>query len=106
MATVFIPALMRDLCGGRHSVEVAGSTLRQVLANLEPECPGLYALVVEDGMVRPGIQLAVNGIVSATGLLRAVPDDAEVLTLPAFSGGERERSARPYGLPPSLRRRG
>ena len=89
MATVIIPTLMRDLCGGRHSVEVAGSTLRQVLANLEPECPGLYALVVEDGMVRPGIQLAVNGVASASGLLRAVPDDAEVLILPAFSGGQR-----------------
>jgi len=94
MATVFIPALMRDLCGGRHTVEVAGSTLRQVLANLEPECPGLHALVVEDGMLRPGIQLAVNGVASATGLLRSVPEDAEVQILPAFSGGQRERSAR------------
>ncbi|MDA0256844.1 MAG: MoaD/ThiS family protein, partial [Chloroflexi bacterium] len=89
MATVFIPALMRDLCGGRHSVEVAGATLRQVLSNLDPECPGLHALVVEDGMVRPGIQLAVNGVMSATGLLRSVPEDAEVQILPALSGGQR-----------------
>ncbi len=89
MATVFIPALMRDLCGGRHSVEVEGATLRQVLSNLEPECPGLYALVVEDGMVRLGIQLAVNGVTSSSGLLRAVPEDAEVQILPAMSGGQR-----------------
>ena len=89
MATVFIPSLMRELCGGRHSVEVGGSTLRQVLSNLESECPGLHDLVVEDGMLRPGIQLAVNGVTSATGLLRSVPDDAEVQILPAMSGGQR-----------------
>ncbi len=88
MATVFIPALMRELCGGRHSVEVTGSTLREVFANLEPECPGLYDLVIEDGFVRPGIQLAVNGTTTATGLLRSVAKDAEIQILPALSGGE------------------
>lgn len=87
MATVFIPALMRPLCGERHSVEVRGATLRQVIENLEPECPGIHAIVVEDGMVRPGIQLAVNGVTAATGLLRSVPEDAEVQILPAMSGG-------------------
>jgi len=88
MATVFIPALMRELCGGRHSVKVTGSTLREVFANLEPECPGLHDLVIEDGFVRPGIQLAVNGVAAATGLLRSVPKDAEIQILPALSGGE------------------
>ena len=93
MATVFIPASMRQLCGDRHSVEVAGATLRQVIENLDPECPGIHALIVEDGMVRPGIQLAVNGVTAATGLLRSVPEDAEVQILPAMSGGG--HSARP-----------
>ncbi len=93
MATVFIPALMRPLCDGRHSVEVAGSTLRQVIEGLDAECPGIAELVVEDGMLRPGIQLAVDGVTSSTGLLRSVPESAEVQILPAMSGGE--RSARP-----------
>ena len=93
MATVFIPASMRQLCGDRHSVEVEGATLRQVIENLDPECPGIHALIVEDGMVRPGIQLAVNGVTAATGLVRSVPEDAEVQILPAMSGGG--HSARP-----------
>ncbi len=93
MAIVFVPASMRQLCGGRHSVEVDGATLRQVIENLDPECPGIHALIVEDGMVRPGIQLAVNGVTAATGLVRSVPEDAEVQILPAMSGGG--HSARP-----------
>ena len=58
-----------------------------MIDNLEPECPGIRALIVEEGMLRPGIQLAVNGSASATGLLREVPRDAEVQILPAMSGG-------------------
>ena len=64
-----------------------------MIENLDPECPGIHALIVEDGMVRPGIQLAVNGVTAATGLLRSVPEDAEVQILPAMSGGG--HSARP-----------
>ena len=94
MATVFIPASLRRLCGDRHSVEVQGATLRQVIENLDPECPGIHALIVEEGMLRPGIQLAVNGSTAATGLMREVPADAEVQILPAMSGGAGEAPER------------
>ena len=87
MATVFIPASLRRLCGDRHAVEVEGATLRQVIERLDRECPGIRDLIVEEGMLRPGIQLAVDGETAQAGLLRSVPADAEVQILPAMSGG-------------------
>ena len=35
MATVYLPTLLRPLAGGRDSVRVEGSTVRQVIDNLE-----------------------------------------------------------------------
>ena len=88
MATVFIPSLMRKLTDGRDTVEVAGSTLRQVIDNLDTEYPGIKELIVENGRVRPGLQLAVDGVLSATGLMGKVPEGSEVHILPALGGGQ------------------
>ena len=89
MARVFIPSLMRDLCHGGSQVEVQGSTLRQVLDNLDTLCPGIKRRILEDGEIRPEFSLAVNGVEESMGLLELVPDGAEVHILPALSGGAR-----------------
>ena len=87
MATVFIPTMMRQLTGGEERVEVSGSTLREVVAELEDRFPGFEATLVQDGRVRPGLAFAVDGVTQSLGLLAQVPDDAEVHILPAISGG-------------------
>ena len=87
MAKVFVPALMRKLTNDEHVVEVPGQTLREVVNNLDAQYPGIKALIVDDGRVRPGLQLAVNGVLSATGLMAKVPEEAEVHILPALGGG-------------------
>ena len=87
MATVFIPSLMRKLADDRETVEVPGSTLRQVIDNLDEAYPGIKELVVENGRVRPGLALAVDGVLSATGLMGKVPEGSEVHILPAIGGG-------------------
>ena len=87
MAKVFVPALMRKLAGGEPVVEVPGATLREVMDNLGEAYPGMKELIVENGRVRPGLQLAVDGVLSATGLMAQVPEDAEVHILPALGGG-------------------
>ncbi len=89
MATVFIPSLMRKLTNDLDRVEIPGATLRQVIDNLEKEYPGLKELIVQDGGVRPGLQLAVDGVLSATGLMAKVPEGSEVHILPALGGGAR-----------------
>ena len=87
MAKVFVPALMRKLADDEPVVEVPGATLREVMDNLGEAYPGMKELIVENGRVRPGLQLAVDGVLSATGLMAQVPEDAEVHILPALGGG-------------------
>jgi len=87
MALVFIPSLMRSLTGQRDRVPAEGKTLRQVVENLEQQYPGMKELIVENDRVRPGLALAINGEIAATGLMASVPDEAEVQILPAIGGG-------------------
>jgi molybdopterin converting factor small subunit len=87
MATVFIPSLLRSFSGGRSKVEAPGATLRQVFDNLERECPGIRARLVEDGRIRPEISISVENELVDTGLLYPVRDTDEVYILPAIAGG-------------------
>jgi molybdopterin synthase sulfur carrier subunit len=87
MVKVFIPPLLRDVTGDTDEVEVSGASVRQIVAALEARFPGLRErLCVDDGL-RPGLSVAVNGVVSSLGLLQKVPDGSEVHFLPAVGGG-------------------
>lgn len=87
MALVFIPSLMRSLTEQKDRVPAEGRTLRQVVDNLEQHYPGMKELLVENDRVKPGLALAINGVIATTGLMAAVPEDAEVQILPAIGGG-------------------
>ena len=87
MATVFIPSLMQDLTGGRNKVEVHGSTVRQIIENLEKTCPGIKDRLVEDNRIKPNISVAVDDEVSPLGMLEKVGEQSEVHFLPAMGGG-------------------
>ncbi len=87
MATVFIPAPMRGFCGGRDRVVVEGRTLRQVFDHLDAACPGIKAQLIVDDAIRPGIAVAVDDELTASGLLQPVPVDGVVHIVPAMGGG-------------------
>ena len=87
MATVFIPSLMQTLTEGEKQVRVDGSTVRQIIDNLDSEYPGVKARLVEDGRVKPNISVAVDGEVTPLGMLEKVNEDSEVHFLPAIGGG-------------------
>ena len=87
MATVFIPSLMQDLTGGRNKVEVHGSTVRQIIENLEKTSPGIKDRLVEGNRIKPNISVAVDGEVSLLGMLEKVGEQSEVHFLPAMGGG-------------------
>jgi len=89
MPIVFIPAMMRRLTGDLDRVQVEGDTLRKVVDDLDRRYPGMKELLVDNGRVRPGLQFAVDGVVTAIGLLEKVPENAEVHILPAMGGGSR-----------------
>lgn len=87
MASVRIPALMRDLTRGQPVVEVSGKNLRQLVAALETAYPGMRERLTEDGEPRPEIAFSVDGEVATLGLLQPVSEGSEVVILPAISGG-------------------
>ncbi len=87
MVTVFIPPLLRDAAEGLQEVEVAATTVRQVVAALDQRFPGIRDRLCAGDELRPGLAVAINGTVSSTGLLQQVPDGSEVHFLPAIGGG-------------------
>jgi molybdopterin converting factor small subunit len=87
MPTLWVPALMRDLTGGRHVVDVEGETVRQVLEDLDRRYPGFKARLFEGDGLAPSLQIAINGDPVTTGLMERVPPDAELQIVPAMAGG-------------------
>ena len=87
MATVWIPAPLRDLTGGRETVTAAGSNVRQVIDALDKTFPGIKARLCDANGLRPGVSVAVDTHVSPLGLLQPVSDTSEVHFLPAIAGG-------------------
>jgi len=86
MATVFFPPQMRDLTGGVSQMTAAGATLRDVLRQLDGECPGLFARVVASETIAPGLAVSVDGSMT-TRLLTPIRASSEIHFLPAIGGG-------------------
>jgi molybdopterin converting factor small subunit len=84
---VWIPPLHRELTGGQEVVTVAGESVAAVLAALDAAYPGLQARLAEEGKLRPGIAVAVNGEVSYRGLRQRLTAPSEIHFIPALSGG-------------------
>ena len=89
MPTVWIPSLMQKLTGGVEQVTVTGTTVRQIIDELEAAYPGFRARLVneEEDRLRPDIAVAIDGEFSNEGMRRKVGESSEVNFLPAMSGG-------------------
>jgi len=90
LATVYIPTLLQPLTGGRSSVQAEGSTVRQLIDNLEEAYPGLRDRLLDQGRLRPNISVAVDGEVTPLGLLEQVSPSSEVHFVAAIKGGKAE----------------
>ena len=87
-----IPGPLRELAANRSDVRVGGSagTVKDALGLLWAEHPGLRDRVLTDrGEVRPHVNVFLDGesIRDLRGLATPVPDGAEIVILPAVSGG-------------------
>ena len=87
MPRVFIPPLLRPLTGGVAEVEVEGSSVREVIAALDEQFPGLRQRLCEGDHLRPGLAVAVDGRMSSVGVLQKVRSESEVHFLPGIGGG-------------------
>lgn len=101
MPTVWIPPLMRALSAGRDRLDVPGTTIREVIDNLERECPGIKARLCADGRIKPGIAVAVDGVMQTKKLGTPVKAASEVHFVPAISGGGPPRARDPRRRVPS-----
>ena len=87
-----IPGPLRELAGNRSDVRAEGGaqSVSDALALLWRECPGVRDRVVTElGELRPHVNIFVDGenIRYAGGLAAPVRDGAEIVILPALSGG-------------------
>jgi molybdopterin synthase sulfur carrier subunit len=87
MPRVFIPAPLRDVTGGQAEIDVAGATVREVVAALDARFPGIAARLCSQGELSPALQVSIDGTLSRRGLDAKVPARGEVHFLPVFGGG-------------------
>jgi sulfur-carrier protein len=87
MPRVFIPAQLRDLTGGQAEIDVAGATVREVVAALDRQFPGIAGRLCQEDELSPALQVSIDGTLSRRGLDAKVPAASEVHFLPVFGGG-------------------
>lgn len=87
MATVWIPSQMQNLSGGIEQVTVDGSTVREVIANLDAVHSGFRERLCHEDRLKPTIAVVIDGEISSLGLRQKVSPQSEVNFLPAMSGG-------------------
>jgi len=90
MANVRVPAMLRQVVGGERSVAAIGSTLRELILNVEERHPGFAGQLLETGgEQRPFVNIYVNDedVRYLQGLETPVDEGDVVSILPAVAGG-------------------
>jgi molybdopterin converting factor small subunit len=84
---VHLSSHVRAYTGGRSEVDAEGSTLTELLTDLEARYPGIrFRLVDEQGRLRPHMNFFVGGVL-VRDLATPVAPGEEVHILGALSGG-------------------
>jgi sulfur-carrier protein len=87
---VRIPTILRTYTGGEAEVKASGSTVREVVADLEASYSGIAARILDgDGRIRRFVNVYVGeeDVRFADGLDTATPDGAQISIIPAVAGG-------------------
>lgn len=87
MPTVWIPAPIRDLTQGKASITASGSTVREVIEDLDKRFPGIKDRLCEEEKVRPNISVFVDGQITPLKLRERLKENSEVHFVIAISGG-------------------
>ncbi len=88
---VSIPTILRSYTDGAKSVEGAGSTLKDLITDLDARHPGLGGRLLDDGKLRRFVNVYLNDedVRFLAGLDTALADGDKVTVLPAVAGGMR-----------------
>ena len=88
--SVRIPTILRSYTGGAAQVSVQTGSLREVIAGLDADYPGLGGRILdESGQLRRFINVYVGeqDVRFAQGLDTPVPAGGQVSVIPAVAGG-------------------
>lgn len=88
--TIRIPTTLRTLTGGESQVEVQGSTVGEVLADLDAKHPGFKDRLFDaDGDLLRFVNVFVadDDVRYLDGVNTPVPDGETVAIIPAVAGG-------------------
>jgi sulfur-carrier protein len=87
--TVSIPTILRTHTGGEKSVEASGSTVNEVISDLDAKHGGFKDRLVKDGSLHRFVNIYVNDedVRFSGGLESPVSDGDSVTILPAVAGG-------------------
>lgn len=83
---VILPtALQRQL--ELDPIELEADDVRQLLQKLPRAYPQLEGKLIEQGELRPGLSIAINGTMAGRDYFATLPVGCEVRFVPAISGG-------------------
>lgn len=88
--SVRIPTILRTYTGGESEVTADGSTLREVITDLDAAYSGIAARILDDnGKIRRFVNVYVGeeDVRFAAGLDTATPEGVQVSIIPAVAGG-------------------
>lgn len=84
---ILVPTPLRSYTGRRAEVEAEGTTLGELLADLDRRHPGIrFRMIDEQDAIRPHIRIFVNAE-QVPGLETPLAPSDEVQILQALSGG-------------------
>jgi len=81
MPEVELFAGLRDAVGGAKSVQVEGTTIRELLQNIEREFPSLHE------RIKQGVAVAIDGVIYRDDWDQQISAGAEVVLLSRIAGG-------------------
>jgi sulfur-carrier protein len=87
---VRIPTILRSYTGGEAEVKASGSTVREVVADLEARFSGIASRILDDnGKIRRFVNVYVGeeDVRFADGLDTVTADGAQISIIPAVAGG-------------------
>lgn len=87
--TVRIPTPLRSLTAGEEQVQLDGSTVKEVIDNLETKHPGMKERLLDEKGVRRFVNIYVGDedIRFLDGLDTALKGGEEISIVPAIAGG-------------------
>ncbi len=89
MAVVRLSTPLRKFSEGKPEIKTEGSTLKEVLSNIDSNSPGFLEKLVENDEIKQFINIYVNNedVRLGQGLDTEVGENDVVSVLPAVSGG-------------------